>query len=90
MTGCVTTVPITHATPAGFCVATKSRNSQETIAEMYLNLKFDIMMGGGNEYFSSEHRKDKKDLLIHKKNSDMPILGNSKNSSFEEFFFCLF
>jgi alkaline phosphatase len=62
MTGCVTTVPITHATPAGFCVATKSRNSQETIAEMYLNLKFDIMMGGGNEYFSSEHRKDKKDL----------------------------
>ena len=27
MAGCVTTVPITHATPAGFCVNSKSRNS---------------------------------------------------------------
>ena len=62
MAGCVTTVPITHATPAGFCVATKSRNSQDTIAEMYLDLKFDIMMGGGNNYFSSEFRKDKRDI----------------------------
>ena len=34
MAGCVTTVPITHATPAGFCIASKSRNSQEAIAEM--------------------------------------------------------
>ena len=62
MAGCVTTVPITHATPAGFCIASKSRNSQETIAEMYLDLKFDIMMGGGDKFFSSENRKDKKDL----------------------------
>lgn len=62
MAGCVTTVPITHATPAGFCVASKSRNSQESIAEMYLDLKFDIMMGGGNNYFSSENRKDKRNL----------------------------
>lgn len=62
MAGCVTTVPITHATPAGFCVASKSRNSQESIAEMYIDLKFDIMMGGGNNYFSSENRKDKRNL----------------------------
>ncbi len=63
MAGCVTTVPITHATPAGFCIASKSRNSQEEIAEMYLNLKFDIMMGGGEKYFSTENRKDKRDLF---------------------------
>ena len=62
MAGCVTTVPITHATPAGFCIASKSRNSQESIAEMYADIKFDIMMGGGNNYFSSDFRKDKKDL----------------------------
>ena len=62
MTGCVTTVPITHATPAGFCVSTKSRGSQEEIAEQYLNLDFDVMMGGGNQYFSAEKRKDKKDM----------------------------
>ena len=63
MAGCVTTVPITHATPAGFCIASKSRNSQEEIAEMYLDLKFDVMMGGGEKYFSAENRKDKRDLF---------------------------
>lgn len=62
MAGCVTTVPITHATPAGFCVATPNRGSQDEIAEKYLSLKFDIMMGGGNQYFSSQYRKDRKDL----------------------------
>lgn len=62
MAGCVTTVPITHATPAGFCISSKSRNSQDGIAELYLDLKFDIMMGGGDNYFSSQLRKDKKDM----------------------------
>jgi alkaline phosphatase len=62
MAGCVTTVPITHATPAGFCVNSKSRNAQEDIAEQYLELGFDIMMGGGNNYFSADIRKDKKDV----------------------------
>jgi len=60
--GCVTTVPITHATPAGFCVNTASRNSQPEIAEMYLELGFDVLMGGGNDYFSANKRKDQKDL----------------------------
>ena len=62
MAGCVTTVPITHATPAGFCVASKSRNNQEYIAEEYLKFKFDVMMGGGDNYFASEKRKDKRDM----------------------------
>lgn len=60
--GCVTTVPITHATPAGFCINSKSRNAQEKIAEKYLKQKFDVMMGGGNEYFDADTRKDKKDM----------------------------
>lgn len=63
MAGCVTTVPITHATPAGFCVNSKSRNSQDDIAEIYLDLEFDIMMGGGKNYFSAQTRKDKKDMF---------------------------
>jgi alkaline phosphatase len=62
MAGCVTTVPITHATPAGFCINSKSRNAQEKIAEKYLEQKFDVMMGGGDTYFSPEKRKDKKDM----------------------------
>jgi alkaline phosphatase len=62
MAGCVTTVPITHATPAGFCINSKSRNDQEGIAKKYLEQKFDIMMGGGNNYFSAGYRKDKVDM----------------------------
>jgi len=59
--GCVTTVPVTHATPAGFCISIKSRSMQEEIASMYLDLKFDVMMGGGSKYFT--RRKDGKNLL---------------------------
>ncbi len=62
MAGCVTTVPITHATPAGFCVNSKSRNGQSEIAEQYLELGFDVMMGGGDQYFNSQKRKDGKDM----------------------------
>ncbi|GJQ06971.1 alkaline phosphatase [Capnocytophaga cynodegmi] len=60
--GCVTTVMITHATPAGFCVNSKARNAQPEIAEQYLQLRFDVMMGGGDDYFSADHRKDREDL----------------------------
>ncbi|HZH85781.1 MAG TPA: alkaline phosphatase [Brumimicrobium sp.] len=60
--GCVTTVPITHATPASFCVNNENRRNQPEIAEQYAELKFDVMMGGGDKYFSAEKRKDKKDV----------------------------
>lgn len=87
MAGCVTTVPITHATPAGFCVNSKSRNAQEDIAEQYLDLGFDIMMGGGANYFSPELRKDKKDMYaafkakgyqVVKTKSEMETASNSQ------------
>ena len=61
--GCVTTVTITHATPAGFCINNKSRAGEPEIAKQYLDLKFDVMMGGGTEFFSKEKRKDKLDLF---------------------------
>jgi alkaline phosphatase len=82
--GCVTTVPITHATPAGFCVSTKSRGSQEDIASMYLDLKFDVMMGGGTEFFSADKRKDKRDLFAEFAKSGIQVartkseMGNCK------------
>lgn len=60
--GCVTTVPITHATPAGFTVSMKSRNDQSAIAEEYLRLEYDVLMGGGQQYFDSSIRKDGKDM----------------------------
>jgi alkaline phosphatase len=61
--GCVTTVPITHATPAGFCVNSKSRGSMADIAEHYLGLRFDVMMGAGTEQFNPGKRPDGKDLF---------------------------
>lgn len=61
--GCVTTVPVTHATPAGFCINNKSRKNQPEIALQYLPLKFDVMMGAGTEFFSKELRKDNRDVF---------------------------
>jgi alkaline phosphatase len=61
--GCVTTVPITHATPAGFCIATEKRDDQSLIAEMYLELEPDVMLGGGAKYFLPSLRKDGKDMV---------------------------
>ncbi|EGD34059.1 MULTISPECIES: alkaline phosphatase [unclassified Capnocytophaga] len=60
--GCVTTVPITHATPAGFCTNSKQRKAQPKIAENYLDLRFDVMLGGGDKYFNREKRSDKRDM----------------------------
>lgn len=60
--GCVTTVPITHATPAGFTVSLKSRNDQAKIAEEYLRIGYDVLLGGGNQYFDASLRKDGADM----------------------------
>ncbi len=61
-TGCVTTVTITHATPAGFCVNSASRNAEPEIAEKYAEIGIDVLLGGGDEFFNSAKREDKKDL----------------------------
>ncbi len=87
--GCVTTVPITHATPASFCVSQQSRGDQADIAEKYLGLRFDVMLGGGGKYFIN--RKDDRNMYqefankgfqvvnnktdLAKANKDRPVLG---------------
>ncbi|QYJ67885.1 alkaline phosphatase [Flavobacterium litorale] len=76
--GCITTVPITHATPAGFCINSDSRNSQPQIAEDYLKIGFDIMMGGGDKYFNPEKRDDNKDLYTAYKNKGWQIARTTK------------
>lgn len=79
--GCVTTVPVTHATPAGFCVSSKSRNSQADIAEQYLRLQFDVVMGGGSQYFDPNHRKDKKDLFSDYRKKGYQVVKNKTELS---------
>lgn len=61
--GCVTSVPITHATPAGFSVCMKHRGLQDQIADRYLELRYDVMMGSGMEYFDGSHREDNRNIF---------------------------
>lgn len=80
--GCVTTVTITHATPAGFCVNSESRNAEPEIAEMYHQLDLDIMMGGGDEFFNPDKRADRKDVYKDYRRKGYQILktkGDLKN-----------
>ena len=62
MAGCVTTVPITHATPAGFTSVSNKRSDMAGIAVQYLENKYDVMLGGGDKYFNAEKRADKRDV----------------------------
>jgi alkaline phosphatase len=60
--GLVTTATITHATPAGFAAAVRSRSAEPEIAQIYRKKGIEVLMGGGHEFFSGEERADKKDL----------------------------
>ncbi|MFA5423031.1 MAG: alkaline phosphatase [Phycisphaerae bacterium] len=54
-TGVVTTVPISHSTPAGFVAHNKSRNSYEQIAkQMLLESAVDCVMGACNPLYNSD------------------------------------
>lgn len=77
--GCITTVPITHATPAGFCVAVDKRNEQEYIAELYTALNFDIFLGGGAKYVLKELRSDKKDVAAIFREKGYAVVSNKKS-----------
>lgn len=77
--GCVTTVTITHATPAGFCVNSDSRNAENEIAEMYAQIGFDVMMGGGDDYFNPSKRSDRKDVYKIYEQKGYQILKDNKD-----------
>jgi alkaline phosphatase len=61
--GLVTTAEITHATPAGFAAAVSSRGDAATIAQQYLAQKIQVLLGGGQPFFTPAKQPDKKDLL---------------------------
>jgi alkaline phosphatase len=74
--GCVTSVPITHATPASFSVCNESRRDQEGIALQYMEHKFDVMLGGGSEFFDKNKRKDGRDLFEEFKKNGFEVIQN--------------
>ncbi len=68
-TGLVTTVTITHATPASFGAHAASRSEESEIAEQYLNAEYDYMAGGGYQFFESAEnggKREEGDSLIPK------------------------
>ncbi len=76
--GCVTTVPVTHATPAGFSINSAKRNDMDEIATLYLPLRFDVMMGGGREHFMADSRKDKQDLAASFRKNNYRVITARK------------
>lgn len=60
--GLVSTATITHATPAGFAVSIPNRDDEEIIADRYLAAEIDVILGGGDKFFSPHGRKDGRDL----------------------------
>lgn len=76
--GCVTTVPIAHATPAGFMINSESRKAMDQIAEKYLENRFDVLMGGGHDNFASDLRKDGKDMYAAFEHAGYEVVQNRK------------
>ena len=77
-TGLVTTTTVTHATPAGFVVNAADRNSEHDVAAQYAAIRPDVVLGGGQDFFLTEKRPDKKDILAQFKAARHAIVFNSK------------
>jgi len=76
MAGCVTTVAVTHATPAGFTANSIKRYAQDDVAVQYLEREYDVLMGGGNNNFDSKIRSDKRDMYAEFRKKGYQIARN--------------
>ncbi len=57
-TGVITSVPLSHATPAGFVAHNEQRHQYDEIAkEMILQSQCEVIMGGGNPYYGNNGEK---------------------------------
>jgi alkaline phosphatase len=54
--GVVTSVPISHATPAGFTAHESSRGSYQAIARDQLRSKLSVVMGAGNPWYTDNSK----------------------------------
>ena len=75
--GILTTTRLSHATPATFAAHIASRNSENEIAEQYLEKEFDVWMGGGRRHFipkSIENRQDPDKNLKSKRKDERDLL----------------
>lgn len=64
LTAALATVQLTHATPAAFFTKVESRRQQNEIADQFAtqddagNWKFDLLLGGGRQYFVRDENGD--------------------------------
>lgn len=56
-TGVVTSVPLSHATPAGFIAHNKTRNNYSQIAQEMIDSKTDVIIGCGHPDFNDNGEK---------------------------------
>ena len=52
--GLITTVSVTHATPAAFGAHVMDRNDEVSVADQYLAREWDFIAGGGYRYFAEK------------------------------------
>lgn len=84
--GLVTTATVTHATPAGFAANCGDRGKEEEIAQQYFDRRVDVILGGGQKFFSPalltnfstagyDLAGSRDTLLKMSHNSTTPLLG---------------
>lgn len=64
-----------------FALIRQKRNAEEDIAEMYADFNFDVLMGGGDEFFNPEKREDKKDIYKKYKQKGYQIVKDKSGLS---------
>lgn len=78
-TGLVTTVSITHATPATFIAHQPKRGMYEEIAEDFLSTDVDVLIGGGMDNFNK--REDGRNLTAELTKNGYTVIDNMKEVS---------
>jgi alkaline phosphatase len=81
--GIVTTSEVEDATPAALVAHTRKRADKADIVGMMLDVKPDVLLGGGSAYFLSKDvpgskRKDDKDYIAEFRNADYAIATCSR------------
>jgi alkaline phosphatase len=77
--GVVTSVPISHATPAGFTVHESSRNSYQAIARDQLRSNLSVVMGAGNPWYTDNNKLRRSAKYTYLYKSDYQKLKDRKS-----------
>jgi alkaline phosphatase len=74
-TGLITTTRLTHATPAAWASTVPVREMEDEVAEQYLALGVDVLLGGGRRHFAATDREDGRDLEAEFRARGYQVIG---------------